>query len=97
MTGHNEGHSRNVGVCGALLCKMESGKSFKVGSGLNDKQRKDPPKVGVIIMYRFQELTRDGVPRFPTFIGEAVDKDEPKDAEAPEHRKPGSKPGADDN
>ncbi|KAF9020124.1 DNA ligase/mRNA capping enzyme [Hymenopellis radicata] len=89
VTGHNEGHGRNVGVCGALLCKMESGKAFKVGSGLNDKQRKNPPKVGTIITYRFQELTRDGVPRFPTFVGEAVDKDEPKDAEVPEHRKPG--------
>ncbi len=65
---------------------MQSGKAFKVGSGLNDKRRKDPPKVGAILTYRFQELTRDGVPRFPTFIGEAVDKDEPKDAEAPEHR-----------
>ncbi|KAF8901777.1 DNA ligase/mRNA capping enzyme [Mucidula mucida] len=97
VTGHNEGHGRNVGVCGALLCKMESGKAFKVGSGLNDKQRKDPPKVGAIITYRFQELTRDGVPRFPTFIGEAVDKDEPKDAEVPEHRKPGAKPDADDD
>jgi hypothetical protein len=25
--------------------------------------------------------------RFPSYIGEAIDKDEPKDAEVPEHRK----------
>lgn len=38
--------------------------TFNVGTGLSDKQRKNPPKVGAIIVYRFQELTRDGVPRF---------------------------------
>ena len=41
-------------------------------------------------MYKFQELTRDGVPRFPTFVGEAADKTEPKDAEIPEARKGGA-------
>ena len=36
---------------------------FNVGSGMTDKIRKNPPKIGTIITYRFQELTRDGVPR----------------------------------
>ena len=39
-------------------------KKFNVGTGLSDKQRNNPPKIGSIIVYRFQELTRDGVPRF---------------------------------
>lgn len=75
---------------------------------MNDNQRKNPPKIGTIITYRFQLLTRDGVPRFdisfaldsltrltdscgrfPSFVGEAIDKDEAKDAEIPEHRKEG--------
>jgi DNA ligase-1 len=38
--------------------------TFNVGTGLSDKQRKNPPKIGSIITYRFQELTRDGVPRY---------------------------------
>ena len=93
---------------------MESGKKFNVGTGLSDKQRRNPPKIGSIITYRFQELTRDGVPRFaadtytntvmgltginirpcrfPSYIGQPIDKDEPKDAEVPEHRKAGAKP-----
>ena len=62
-------------------------KTFNVGTGLSDKLRRKPPKIGAIIVYRFQELTNDGVPRFPSFIGEAADKDEPKDAEVPEHKK----------
>ncbi|KIK57446.1 hypothetical protein GYMLUDRAFT_46330 [Collybiopsis luxurians FD-317 M1] len=87
VTGYKPGKGRNAGVTGALKCKMASGKTFDVGSGLNDKQRKNPPKIGTIIVYRFQELTKDGVPRFPTFLGEAADKMEPKDAIVPDHRK----------
>ncbi|KAG6818130.1 hypothetical protein H0H87_000035 [Tephrocybe sp. NHM501043] len=92
VTGYVPGKGRHQGSTGALKCKMESGKTFNVGTGLSDKQRKSPPKIGAIITYRFQELTRDGVPRFPSYIGEAIDKDEPKDAEIPAHRKPGAKP-----
>jgi DNA ligase 1 len=45
---------------------------FSVGSGLTDAQRRKPPKIGTVIVYRFQELTRDNVPRlvwpkFPEF------------------------------
>jgi len=83
VVGHASGKGRNAGVTGALQCKMASGKSFSVGSGLSDKLRKNPPKVGTIIVYRFQELTRDRVPRFPTFVGVAADKTEPKDADVP--------------
>ncbi|KAG7086629.1 hypothetical protein E1B28_002571 [Marasmius oreades] len=96
VTGYAAGHGKNANVTGALKCGMESGKTFNVGSGLTDKQRKDPPKVGAIITYRFQELTKDGVPRFPTFVGEAVDKKKPKDAEVPEHRKAAVKKSSDD-
>ncbi|KIL60978.1 hypothetical protein M378DRAFT_83142 [Amanita muscaria Koide BX008] len=96
VTGYAPGKGKHKGSTGALKCKMASGKAcyrdtFNVGTGLSDKQRQKPPKIGAIITYRFQELTRDGVPRFPSFIGEAIDKSEPKDAEVPEHRKTGTK------
>lgn len=57
---------------------------------MTDSQRAKPPKEGAIINYRFQETTKAGVPRFPTFIGEAIDKDCAKDAELPAHRLPGN-------
>jgi len=91
VTGYLGGKGKNKGVTGSLKCQMASGKTFNVGTGLSDKQRKKPPKIGAIITYRFQELTRDGVPRFPSYIGEAIDKDEPKDAEIPEHKKANNK------
>ncbi|KAI9335718.1 hypothetical protein BDR26DRAFT_912093 [Obelidium mucronatum] len=55
-------------VTGSLKCKMASGKEFKIGTGLSDKERQDPPKIGAIVTYRFQELTNDGIPRFPSFV-----------------------------
>jgi DNA ligase-1 len=64
VTGYVPGKGRLAGITGALKCEMESGKKFNVGTGLSDKQRRNPPKIGAIITYRFQELTRDGVPRF---------------------------------
>ncbi|KAG6877708.1 hypothetical protein C0993_004803 [Termitomyces sp. T159_Od127] len=92
VIGYVPGKGRHQGSTGALKCKMQSGKTFSVGTGLSDKQRKNPPKIGVIITYRFQELTRDDVPRFPSYIGEAFDKDEAKDAEIPKHRLSGRQP-----
>ncbi|KAJ6466915.1 hypothetical protein C8R45DRAFT_838778 [Mycena sanguinolenta] len=89
VTGYTAGKGKHAGLTGALKCKMQSGKTFNVGTGLSDKQRKNPPKIGTIITYRFQELTRDGVPRFPSYIGEAIDKKKAKDAKLPAHRKAG--------
>ncbi|KAK6346318.1 hypothetical protein TWF730_010645 [Orbilia blumenaviensis] len=70
VIGHEEGKGRNLGRCGALKCEMMdgSGKKFKVGTGLDDNMRKNPPKVGAVITYRYFELTKDGVPRFPSFL-----------------------------
>ncbi|EIN04603.1 hypothetical protein PUNSTDRAFT_92533 [Punctularia strigosozonata HHB-11173 SS5] len=87
VVGYVPGKGKYKGMTGALQCVMASGKKFAVGTGMSDKLRQNPPKVGTIVVYRFQELTRDSVPRFPSYVGEAVDKTEPKDAEVPEHRK----------
>jgi DNA ligase OB-like domain len=49
---------------GAIECVMASGKTFKIGSGFTDKQRQKPPKVGTIVVYKFQEYTKSMVPRY---------------------------------
>ena len=48
---------------------------------MTDKNRRSPPKIGAIITYKFQELSKNGKPRFPTFLGIRIDMTEPKDAE----------------
>ncbi|BGP42545.1 hypothetical protein JCM10449v2_006557 [Rhodotorula kratochvilovae] len=81
VVGYEPGKGKYEGLLGALQCVMQDGKTaFSVGSGLTDARRADPPAIGSIVTYRFQELTKAGVPRFPTFVGERIDVTEPKDA-----------------
>jgi hypothetical protein len=67
--------SKNAQVMGALVCKSPDGRQFNVGSGFTDAQRRNPPAVGSIITYRYQELSNSLNPRFPTFVGERGDLD----------------------
>ena len=76
---HAAGRGRHQGRMGALICRMESGKQFRVGTGFSDNDRNNPPKIGSIITYRFQELTVSKVPRFPSYVGERIDSNRPKD------------------
>ncbi|CAJ1375013.1 unnamed protein product [Effrenium voratum] len=73
VVGHAGGTGRVAGMCGALLCETPDKRRFKVGSGLSDAQRRNPPEVNAVITYRYQELTADNIPRFPTLVGERVD------------------------
>ncbi|KAJ3142541.1 hypothetical protein HK100_001794 [Physocladia obscura] len=80
VIGHEKGKGKNSTVTGSLKCQMASGKEFKIGTGLSDALRIKPPKIGAIVTYRFQELTNDGVPRFPSFVCERIDANKPSDA-----------------
>ena len=71
---HAPGSGRHLGRMGSLNCIMECGKKFRVGTGFTDANRNDPPPINSIITYRFQELTKSGVPRFPSYVGVRVDK-----------------------
>lgn len=73
VVGHTDGRGRHAGRVGALEVETPDGVRFKVGTGLSDAQRESPPPVGAVITYRYQELTNDGVPRFPSFVGVRID------------------------
>jgi uncharacterized Fe-S cluster protein YjdI len=55
-------------MVGALECELPNGKRFDVGSGLTMDQRRKAPKKGSVITFKFQELSNNGHPRFPTFL-----------------------------
>jgi DNA ligase 1 len=65
-----EGTGKYVGMLGAFECVTDNNVIFYAGSGLSDEQRvefwQDKPKS---VTARFQELTKYGVPRFPTIVG----------------------------
>ena len=79
VTGYEAGKGRHKGRTGALQCRMASGKRFKIGSGLSDADRDNPPAVGTIVSYRCQGTTDDGIPRFPVFLSIRIDLDAPSD------------------
>jgi hypothetical protein len=62
------GQGKYEGMVGALLAELANGKHIRIGSGLNDEQRKQPPPIGSIITLRYRQLTKDGLPRFPSFV-----------------------------
>jgi len=75
---HEPGKGKYSGLVGALWCEMANGKNFSVGSGLSDKDRVNPPKIGSIITFRYQELNSAGIPRFPIYVGVRIDAEWPK-------------------
>ena len=55
------------GLTGALLVEMPSGQRFKIGSGLRDADRAQPPAIGSTITYRFNGTHASGLPRFARY------------------------------
>lgn len=65
---YTEGKGKFQGKIGALLCQMPNDRVIKIGSGLKDKDRENPPKIGSIVTYKFNGLTKNSLPRFPVFL-----------------------------
>ena len=68
MIGYTKGAGRHAGRLGALEVELPNGTRFAVGTGLSDAERREPPAIGTLITFRYQELSDDGVPRFPSFV-----------------------------
>ena len=69
VTDYEAGKGRHKGRVGALWVKLSNGKECKVGTGLKDKDRDNPPAKGSIIQVKYQETTEDGLLRFPVYVG----------------------------
>ncbi len=69
VLGHQPGAGRHRGRLGALEVELADGTRFSVGTGFSDAERESPPPVGSLVTVRYQELSDDGVPRFPSYVG----------------------------
>lgn len=67
VVGHTAGKGKYRGMLGALIVEQD-GMRFRLGSGLSDAQRADPPPIGSWVTYRFNGLTANGLPRFARFL-----------------------------
>lgn len=73
VVGHEPGQGKYAGQLGALLVEVPGAKGqpaqrFKLGAGLSDEQRRQPPPIGSVVTYRFRGTTGSGLPRFATFM-----------------------------
>jgi DNA ligase 1 len=65
---HIAGKGKYTGMMGALVVKTPEGITFKIGTGFRDIDRKNPPPIGSTITYNYRDLTKNGVPRFASFL-----------------------------
>ena len=82
MIGHKAGAGRHKGRLGALQVELADGTRVDVGTGFSDAERENPPPIGSLITFRYQELSEAGVPRFPSYVGVredvSIDSPEPR-------------------
>ena len=82
VVGYTEGKGKFTGLVGALECELLSDQlprlfpklaklhrpvRIKLGSGLSDEQRQTPSKMGEIVTFEYNGLTKNGLPRFARF------------------------------
>ena len=70
---HLTGKGKYARQVGALLVEMpakdgQPARRFKLGTGLSDAQRQNPPVVGSLVTYRYRGLNDSGIPRFASFM-----------------------------
>ena len=73
-----KGKGRLAGMTGSLQLEDREGIQFDCGSGMDDETRRNPPAIGSIVTFKYQEKSKtSGRPRFPIFVGLAIDKEFP--------------------
>lgn len=65
---HLPGKGKYQGMMGALLVETVEGTRFRLGTGFSDSERRNPPTIGQYVTFRYQGLTKGGLPRFASFI-----------------------------
>ena len=73
VIGHTLGRCKYKNKLGALLMQTPEGIRFKLGTGFSDNQRENPPKIGSLVTYSYHDKTKNGKPKFASFLRVRVD------------------------
>jgi DNA ligase-1 len=68
VIGYRPGKGKYTGHVGSLKVRTNQGIVFFIGTGLSDAQRRNPPPLQSQITFRYQGITKNGIPRFPVFL-----------------------------
>jgi DNA ligase-1 len=74
VIGYVAGRGKYTGMTGALRVRSADGREFRIGSGLSDALRREPPALGTWITYRYRGMTSSGLPRFATWLRVRTDQ-----------------------
>ena len=75
VVAHHSGKGKFTDMLGSVTVERSDGMQFRIGSGFTVEERRNPPKIGAVITYKFYGLTRKGKPRFPVFLRVRTDSD----------------------
>ena len=68
VVAHTAGRGKYKGKLGALVVETPEGMRFKLGTGFSDAQRENPPKIGSLVTYTYKDKTKNGKPKFASFL-----------------------------
>lgn len=69
VVAHLPGEGKYAGMLGALEVETAEGLRFRLGSGLSDTERRNPPPPGCWVTYRYNGVNeKTGIPRFARFL-----------------------------
>jgi len=68
VTAVNEGKGKYKTMMGSLTLALDDGTVFKLGTGFTDQTRKNPPPIGTVVTFKYYGLTRNGIPKFASFL-----------------------------
>ncbi|MEQ1488789.1 MAG: DNA ligase [Methylotenera sp.] len=68
VVAYTDGRGKYSGKLGALVVETPEGVRFKLGTGLSDAQRENPPKIGSLVTYTYRDKTKTGKPKFASFL-----------------------------
>jgi len=70
---HLPRQGRYEGMLGSMLVEEPDGTRFRLGTGLTDAERADPPPIGSGVSFKHHGRTKNGLPRFASFLRPADD------------------------
>ncbi|MDQ3010827.1 MAG: DNA ligase [Acidobacteriota bacterium] len=68
VIGYVPGKGKYTGMMGALRVETADGKRFQIGTGFTDAVRANPPAIGTMVTYTYRGLTKNGLPRFASYL-----------------------------
>jgi DNA ligase-1 len=68
VMGYEPGQGKHDKRIGALWLQTSEGLRFKLGTGLSDADRQNPPAIGAWVTYTYRGTTTNGIPRFASYL-----------------------------